>query len=226
MAAAPSGMKGFYAALGVVAVAGLAFLGWQLSKKGATSIPANVAVLPADTAGFRGYLLGADSAPVEITEYADYECPFCADFDIVTFPDIKSRLIETGLVRWRYRDMPLQRHPFARLAAHAAACADDQGKFWAMHSLLYQGQTDWARGGAAGHFEKYAQLAGLDVDKYNECMSSARYAGRIEASYQEAVALGVGSTPTFLIAGRLYDPMSYDQFKHIVDSLIAAKPAP
>jgi protein-disulfide isomerase len=116
-------------------------------------------------------------------------------------------------------------HPFARLAAHAAACADEQGKFWAMHTLLYQGQADWASGGAAGHFEKYAELAGLDVSKYQECMSSARYAGRIQASYQEAVALGVNSTPTFLIAGRLYEPLSYDQFKRLVDSLIAVKRA-
>lgn len=225
MAAAPSGMKGFYVTLGVVAVAGLAFLGWQLSNKRTTSIPANVVVLPADTAGFRGYLLGSDSAPVEITEYADYQCPFCADFDIVTFPDVRSRLIETGKVRWRYRDMPLQMHPFSRLAAHAAACANEQGKFWPMHTLLYQGQTDWARGGAAGHFEKYAEEAGMDVDKYQECMSSARYAGRIEASYQEAVSLGVNSTPTFLIAGRLYEPMTYDQFKRVVDSLTSAKQA-
>ncbi|HET7111353.1 MAG TPA: thioredoxin domain-containing protein, partial [Gemmatimonadales bacterium] len=105
------------------------------------------------------------------------------------------------------------------------ACADEQGKFWPMHTLLYQGQTDWARGGAAGHFKKYAELAGLDVDKYEACMSSARYAGRIEASYQEAVAVGVNSTPTFLIAGRLYEPLSYDQFKRLVDSLIAVKQA-
>lgn len=224
MAAAPSGMKGFYTTIGIVAVAGLAFLGWQLSKRSTVSIPANVTIAPADTAGFRGYFLGSDSAPVEVTEYADYQCPYCADFDIVTFPDIKSRLIQTGLVRYRYRDFPLSMHAYSRLSAHAAACADDQHKFWPMHSLIYEGQSDWDRGGAEKQFQKYAGIVGLDVGAYNECMLSARHAGRIEASYQEGVALGVNSTPTFLIAGRLYEPMSYDQLKRVVDSLIAAKP--
>lgn len=224
MAAAPSGMKGFYTTIGIVAVAGLAFLGWQLSKRSTVSIPANVTIAPADTAGFRGYFLGSDSAPVEVTEYADYQCPYCADFDIVTFPDIKSRLIETGLVRYRYRDFPLSMHTYSRLSAHAAACADDQHKFWPMHALIYEGQPDWDQGGAEKQFQKYAGIVGLDVNAYNECMSSARHAGRIEASYQEGVALGVNSTPTFLIAGRLYEPMSYDQLKRVVDSLIAAKP--
>lgn len=224
MAAAPSGMKGFYTTIGIVAVAGLAFLGWQLSKRSTVSIPANVTIAPADTAGFRGYFLGSDSAPVEVTEYADYQCPYCADFDIVTFPDIKSRLIQTGLVRYRYRDFPLSMHAYSRLSAHAAACADDQHKFWPMHSLIYEGQSDWDRGGAEKQFQKYAGIVGLDMNAYDECMSSARHAGRIEASYQEGVALGVNSTPTFLIAGRLYEPMSYDQLKRVVDSLIAAKP--
>jgi protein-disulfide isomerase len=219
-------MKGFYTTIAVLVVAGLAFFGWKLTSRPVVSIPANVTVLPSDTAGFRGYLLGSDSAPVEITQYADYQCPGCANYDIVTFPDVRTRLIQTGKVRWRYRDFPLSSiHQYARLADHAAACADEQGKFWQMHTLLYEGQSDWAGGGAQAQFRKYAGIVGLDVKKYDECMESARYAGRIEASYQEGVALGVNGTPTFLIAGRLYNAMSYDQLKQLVDSLIAAKPA-
>lgn len=227
MAPAPSRMKGFYTTIAVLAVAGLAFLGWKLTSRRVVSIPANVTVQPSDTAGFRGYFLGSDSAPVEITQYADYQCPGCANYDIVTFPDVRTRLIQTGKVRWRYRDFPLSSiHPFARLADHAAACADEQGKFWQMHTLLYEGQSDWASGGAQAQFRKYAGIIGLDLGKYDACMQSARYAGRIEASYQEGVALGVNGTPTFLIAGRLYNAMTYDQLKQLVDSLIATKPAP
>lgn len=226
MAPAPSRMKAFYTTIAVLVVAGLAFFGWKLTSHRVVSIPANVTVLPSDTAGFRGYILGSDSAPVEITQYADYQCPGCANYDIVTFPDVRTRLIQTGKVRWRYRDFPLSTiHPYARLADHAAACADEQGKFWQMHTLLYEGQSDWAGGGAQEQFRKYAGIIGLDVKKYDECMESARYAGRIEASYQEGVALGVNGTPTFLIAGRLYNAMSYDQLKELVDSLIAAKQA-
>lgn len=224
MAAWPGGMRGFYLLLGGIAVIGLGLLGYQLLKPRGVSIPASVAVLPADTAGFRGYVLGSDSAPVEITEYADYQCPWCANFSLVNFPDVQERLIDSGKLRWRYRDYPLEQHPFSRLSAHAAACADEQGKFWPMHKLIYQGQPDWASGGAGRVFRGYADAVQLDLGRYDECMKSARYAGRIQASYQEGTALGVNGTPTFLIAGRLYgaDQANYDRLRAIVDSLTAA----
>lgn len=221
MAAAPGGMKGFYLALAAVAVIGAGLLVYQITKP-AVSIPANVAVLPADTAGFRGYAIGSDSAPVEIVEYGDYQCPACANFDIVTLPDIKTRMVDAGRVRFVYRDFPLDGiHPHARLSAHAAACADEQEKYWPMHNLLFQGQPDWARGNAPRIIRGYAAAVSLDMGRYDECMESARYAGRIQATYEQGVALGVGSTPTFLIGGRLYPGMGYDEFRKIVDSLAA-----
>lgn len=221
MAAAPGGMKGFYLALAAVAIIGAGILVYQITKP-AVSIPANVAVLPADTAGFRGYVLGSDSAPVEIVEYGDYQCPGCANFDIVTLPDVKERLVATGKARFVYRDFPLDRiHPHARLAAHAAACADEQGKYWQMHDLLFQGQPDWSSGNAERIIRGYAQAASLDMARYSECMESARYAGRIQASYEEGVALGVGGTPQFLIGGRIYEGMGYDAMRRLVDSLAA-----
>ena len=221
MTAAPGGMKGFYLALAAVAVIGAGILVYQATKP-AVSIPANVAVLPADTAGFRGYVLGSDSAPVEIVEYGDYQCPGCANFDIVTLPDVKERLVATGKARFVYRDFPLdQIHPYARLAAHAAACADEQGKYWQVHDLLFQGQPDWSRGNAERIIRGYAQAASLDMARYSECMESARYAGRIQASYEEGVALGVGGTPQFLMGGRIYEGMGYDAMRRLVDSLAA-----
>lgn len=221
MAAAPGGMKGFYLALAAVAVIGAGLLVYQVTKP-TVSIPANVAVLPADTAGFRGYVIGSDSAPVEIVEYGDYQCPGCANFDIVTFPDIKARLVDSGKARFVYRDFPLDGlHPNARISAHAAACADEQGKYWPMHKLIFQGQPDWARGNAERVLRGYAQAASLDMARYGECMQSARYAGRIQASYEQGVALGVDGTPKFLIGERIYNGMGYDEFRRIVDSLAA-----
>lgn len=215
-------MKNFYVALAVIAALGVGVLVYQMSKP-AVSIPANVAVLPADTAGFRGYVLGADSAPVEIVEYGDYQCPGCANFALVTFPDIQERLINTGRVRFVYRDFPLDGiHRFARLSAHAAACADEQGRFWPMNKLIFQGQPDWAGGGADRVFRGYAEAAALDMDQYDACMESARYAGRIQASYEQGAALGVGGTPMFLIGGRLYNAMGYDEMRRLVDSIAAA----
>ena len=152
MAATQAGMKRFYVVFAAVAVIGVAVLAYLLLKPATVSIPANVTVQPSDTSGFRGYLKGSADAPVEITEYADYQCPFCQTFATLQMPTIEDRLINTGRLRWRYRDFPLQQHPFARLAAHSAACADEQGKYWAQHQRIYEGQSEWAaarRRGAA-----------------------------------------------------------------------------
>ena len=172
MAAPPGGMKRFYAVLGAVAVIGLGLLGYQLAKPATVSIPANVTIQPSDTAGFRGYLKGSDSAPVEITEYADYQCPFCQTFATLQMPTIDERLIKTGRIRWRYRDFPLQQHPFSRLAAHSAACADDQGKFWPQHEHIYEGQSEWSGPrGPAGLVRRDAGPGGRDPGEYAACMS-------------------------------------------------------
>jgi protein-disulfide isomerase len=227
MAAPRPGLNRFYLLLGAVALAGIAWLVYQVGKPGAVSIPVNVTVLASDTAGFRGYVLGQETAPVEISEFADYQCPACQEFETIQFPAVRQQLIETGQVRWRYRDFPLEMHPHARVAAHAAACANEQGKFQELHSLIYARQPEWSPArNAAGKFSDYAGEAGLDVARYDECMKSARFAGRIQASVAEAVKLGVGSTPTFLIGGRLYSgALGSDSIKALVQAQLP-KPAP
>src|SRR5919112_2231680 len=221
MAATQAGMKRFYILFGVLAVAGLAVLGYLLTRPSTVSIPANVVVQPSDTSGFAGYVKGSATAPVEITEYADYQCPFCQTFATLQMPTIEERLIKTGRLRWRYRDFPLQQHPFARLAAHSAACADEQGKFWPQHERIYEGQSEWAAArDAAGTFRRYAGEVGLDLGKYDACMSAGKYAGRIQASLDEGVRAGVSSTPTLLVGGRLYPGrFDSDAIARLVDSL-------
>jgi protein-disulfide isomerase len=136
-------------------------------------------------------------------------------------PTIQSRLIDTGRLRWRYRDFPLQQHSFSRLAAHSAACADEQGKYWEQHRRIYEGQAEWAESRDAGSIlRKYAQATGLDLSRYDSCMKSGKYAGRIQASYNEGVQLGVSSTPTLLVGGRLYQGrFDSDAIEKLVDSL-------
>jgi protein-disulfide isomerase len=221
MAASPNGMTRFYTILGAVAVVGIGLLGYQLSKPATVSIPANVTIQPSDTAGFRGYVKGSDSAAVEITEYADYQCPFCQTFATLQMPTIEERLIKTGRLRWRYRDFPLQQHPYSRIAAHSAACADEQGKFWPQHERIYEGQSEWAASrDGADIFRRYAREVGLDLAKYDACMSSGKYAGRIQASYEEGARAGVSSTPTLLVGGRLYQGrLDSDAITRLVDSL-------
>jgi protein-disulfide isomerase len=219
-------MKRFYAILVGVGVLGLGALGFLLSRPRVTSIPADVTVQPSDTAGFRGYLKGSPDAPVEISEYADYQCPFCQTFATLQMPTIDERLIKTGRVRWRYRDFPLQQHQFARLAAHSAACADEQGKYWEQHDRIYEGQSDWAASRDAGdHFREYAQGNGLDLGRYDECMQSGKYAGRIQASLEEGTRAGVSSTPTLLVGDRLYQGrIDSDAIRRLVDSMAPVTP--
>jgi protein-disulfide isomerase len=221
MAANQAGMKRFYAVFGAVAVVGLGALAYLTTRPQTVSIPANVTVQPSDTSGFRGYLKGSPDAPVEITEFADYQCPFCQTFATLQMPTIEARLIDTGRLRWRYRDFPLQQHPFSRLAAHSAACADEQGKYWEQHNRIYEGQTEWATArDAAPIFRRYAQAGGLDLGRYDACMKAGKYAGRIQASLNEGIQVGVNSTPTLLVGNKLYrGRFDSDAITRLVDSL-------
>jgi protein-disulfide isomerase len=221
MAANQAGMKRFYAAFGAAAVIGLGALAYLTTRPQTVSIPANVTVQPSDTSGFRGYLKGSPDAPVEITEFADYQCPFCQTFATLQMPTIEERLINTGRLRWRYRDFPLQQHSFSRLAAHSAACADEQGKYWEQHNRIYEGQAEWAATRDAGPvFRRYAQAGGLDLGRYDACMKAGKYAGRIQASLDEGVQLGVNSTPTLLVGNKLYrGRFDSDAITKLVDSL-------
>jgi protein-disulfide isomerase len=214
-------MKRFYSLLAAVAVVGIGLLGYQLSKPATVSIPANVQIDVKDTANFHGYVKGDPNAPVEITEYADYQCPFCQTFATLQMPTIEERLIKTGRLRWRYRDFPLQQHPFSRVAAPSAACADDQGKFWQQHEQIYNGQAEWSGArDAAPIFRQYAQANGLDLGKYDACMSGHIHAGRIQASLEEGMRVGVQSTPTLMIGNRLYQGrFDSDAITRLVDSL-------
>jgi protein-disulfide isomerase len=221
-----SGQKPFYIALGVVIVGGGIFIATRLSGGRPISIPANVVVTTADTAGFRGYFLGSPSAPVEVTEYGDFQCPQCAGFDQVQLPDVKVRLIDTNKMRLRYRDWPIDAlHSHTRVASHAAACANDQGRFWEVKDGLFRRQNDWAfRSNPMPIFTDIMKSAGVDVTAWDACMQSKKYAGRIQASLEEGTKLGVNGTPTFLIGGRLYPNIGSDEVVRLVDSLIAAMP--
>lgn len=225
MAATPAGVKRFYAVFAALALVGIGVLAYLLLKPGTVSIPANVTVQTSDTSGFRGYLKGSPDAPVEITEFADYQCPFCQTFATLQMPTIEERLIKSGRARWRYRDFPLQQHSFARLAAHSAACADEQGKYWDQHQRIYEGQSEWAVARNAGPtFRNYAKASGLDLGRYDACMKAGKYAGRIQASYNEGVQAGVSSTPTLLVGGRLYrGRFDSDAIIKLVDSLAPSR---
>src|SRR6266550_4075314 len=174
-------MKGFYLLLVTVAVIGGGAL-WYESRRSpaAPAPPASSAPLPVAAAdAFHGYTLGSDSAPIEVTEYSDFECPFCASFATVQMPVIREQLIASGRLRWRFRDFPLPSHKYSRYGAMAAQCAGEQGKFWEMHDQLFTNHQ-WAQTGKNPRsvFRDFAKATGLDLDKYDACMDGQRYTGR------------------------------------------------
>ena len=219
-------MRPFYLLLVLVAaVAGV--LMWRASRGSggdvsATAADGPVVVTAADSA-FPGYVLGSATAPVEVVEFADFQCPHCGEFANVQFPTIREQLINTGQLRWRFRDFPLN-FPWSRVAALAGQCAGEQGKFWEMEDALFQQQAAWGRSSSnpSAAFRDLARGIGVDLDKYNACMDSQRYAGRIEASHRDGAARGVTGTPTFFVNGRELDNNHFgnsDAFKNLVDSL-------
>ena len=215
-----AGLKGFYVGLGAVTAVGAGALVMAMARGGAMpSGPIDISAIES-ARGFGGYAVGDTAAPVEIVEFADFECPACRQAWVLTMYDVKQRLVSTGQVRLVFRDFPLDMHPNARAAHHAAACVGDQGKFWEIHDKLFETQNQWAgRSGAERMFRGYARDVGADVAQYDTCMSEGRFRGRIQASVEGGAALGVGSTPSYLIGDRLYGAPTYDEMKAIVDSL-------
>ncbi len=220
-----SGQRLFLLTLGLIGAAGAA---WLLSRTAfAPPLPVTAAQGTRDTTGFQGYVMGSAEAPVEVVEYGDYQCPGCANWDQVQFPTVKRQLIETGKLRFRYRDFPLNMHSHSRLAAHAAACADDQGKYWPMHEALFHNQANWtvaSERGAYGQFGDMIGQLGGDRAAWESCMEAGTHAARIEASFEEGVALGIGTTPTMLLENNLYvGGWSSDSLASIVNAMIARR---
>jgi protein-disulfide isomerase len=174
----------------------------------------------------QGYLIGKVDAPVKIVEFADFECPSCGNWAIVTEPDVRTRIINAGLANLTYYDFPLNIHRNTVAASNAAACADEQGKFWPMHDRIFQAQDEWngeATDAPKPFFKRYAGEVGLDVAKWETCFDGRKYQKRIAANFAEGLRRGVNSTPTFVIGNRLYPGMrTYDELKGIVDSLAKA----
>lgn len=215
-------LKPFYVGLGVIALAGAVLIYLARGRGGEVTA---VDALPPVTDGtvFEGHVIGSDSAPVTIVEYADFQCPACAQFAILTGPDVKQRLVATGQVRWIFRDLPLNMHPNSMVAHHAAQCAGEQGRFWEMHDQLYFNHGRWVSERRPDRpIRDLAAAIQLDMDRYGECMNANRYMDRLRQMQADAAARGITSTPTFEIDGRrVSGALLYDDLKALVDRAAA-----
>jgi protein-disulfide isomerase len=141
---------------------------------------------------------GQPSAPVTWVEFSDFQCPYCSMLYSQTDSQIQSNYVATGKVQMYFRFFPLSFHDKANIAAEAAACANEQGKFWEMHNKLFENQNTWSGASSADAltaFQGYATAIGLDSTKYSSCMSTNKYATDIAASETEGQGYGVQGTP-------------------------------
>lgn len=139
--------------------------------------------------------LGSPAARIGIIEFSNYQCPYCRHFHQQQFARIRKEYIDTGLVQFMHRDLPLKMHPHAVPAAVAARCARAQGRFWDMHDALLDNQ------GRLGP-ELYAKLARemkLDEVKFSACLGEPVHEQGIARDLFVAKRLGFSGTPSFLI---------------------------
>ena len=141
-------------------------------------------------------MLGKKDAPLTLIEFSDYQCPFCRRFFETTLGALKKDYIDTGKVRYVFRDFPLDGiHPQARKAAEAARCAGDQSKYWEMHDILFENKKSLG----VGKLKEYARSIGVDPVAFDECLEKGKYTAEVQKDYKDGLAAGVRGTSGFFL---------------------------
>jgi protein-disulfide isomerase len=169
---------------------------------------------------------GSAKAPVTVYEMSDFQCPYCRQFALETFPPLEREYIRTGKVRWVFINFPLTSiHQHASAAAEVALCAARQQAFWRVHDLLFQHQKTWAPlKEAAPFFVSLADSARLSKPALLECLESPETRASVKADADGAARSGATSTPTFYIEGGLLEgAQPVDVFKQVLDSVYVVK---
>ena len=150
---------------------------------------------------------GPEDAPVTVVVFSDFECPYCRRFN-GALDRVREEYGER--IRLVFRHYPLRTiHPLAQKASEAAACAQDQGRFWEYHDALWR-EMDLG----AETLEQHARLVGLDSDEFTECLNSGRNYARVQEDLEAAMDLGQGGTPAVFVNGRkVGGAIGYAQFR-------------
>jgi protein-disulfide isomerase len=157
-------------------------------------------------------VLGKPDAPVTVVEYASMTCPHCAKWETEVFPDVRKNWVDTGKIRFVFRDYPLD--GLALKGSQLARCTGDQ-RFWGFLQALFSSQRVWATASdPVAELVKIGKLGGVPEDKAKACMADDNDLSKsIVASLQAAQVAGVNSTPTFFFNGKLVSgEIPYDTF--------------
>lgn len=160
---------------------------------------------------------GPRDAPITIVEFSDFQCPFCAQAQTVLKEVFRAYPNEVKLV---YRHFPLERHAQARLAAEAAECGAQQGKFWEYHDRVFAGASELS----AAHLRTVAEALGLDHQAFSTCLETGGSRARVSEDLEDGRRAGVTATPTFFINGRMVEGLPpFATFKKIIDLHLALR---
>jgi protein-disulfide isomerase len=179
-----------------------------------------------------GAVYGKPTAKVTIVEFSDYQCPFCARYSNDTFPQIEREYIDTGRVRYVFRDYPIEAsHPQAFKAHEAVHCAAEQGKRREMHKKVFANQ----RAMSVNDLTAHAVGLGLDKARFEKCLTQATYSTKVRSGMSAGEQAGVRGTPTFFVGltepnspnlkavRRIVGAQPYAAFKTAIDDLLAAQ---
>jgi protein-disulfide isomerase len=221
------GLRSFYLVLALVAVVGIAALGYAVAGRGGGAVLEPVPVEGLNdprtlVAKAEGIAMGDPSAPAKLLIFNDFQCPACANFAAQITPFLKAELVDAGKLQIVYHDFPLVNvHPHAFIAARAARCAGEQGKYWEYYSVLFGQQGRWSARPRAplSDFEDYAAQVGVDRDAFGACLRSERYADVVTANMQLGQQLGVDGTPALILNGRrIREWRGYSDLKRLIEA--------
>jgi protein-disulfide isomerase len=172
--------------------------------------------------------LGRVDAPVVVYVMSDFQCPYCRQFALTTFPPLEHEFVRTGKARFAFVNLPLtQVHRHAVAAAEVAMCAARQSKFWPVHDLLFRRQEQWAQKEQPGpYLLALGDSAGADRAQLARCVASRATEPEIRADAERAARAGAKSTPTFYIEGGLLEGAApVEVFRQVLDSIYQSKTA-
>jgi protein-disulfide isomerase len=160
---------------------------------------------------------GPATAPITIVEFSDFECPFCGRIN----PSIAEAVQTYGdHLRIVFRQFPLNIHPRAQKAAEASLCANEQGKFWQMHDLMFAEQKKLE----IADLKAKAGSLGVDQAKFDQCLDSGKFAAQVAADMSEGMKAGVTGTPALFINGRFINgAVPFAELQRVIDDELARK---